>query len=66
LEGKNEQGGVTRAPVVTVLADGQEVAKLERDDLGMSNPPVGVQIAELDPANATPEVVPIAAPTPRS
>ena len=57
VEVKNEQGEVTRAPVVTVLADGQEVAKLKRDDLGMSNPPVSVQIAELNPANAKPEVV---------
>jgi hypothetical protein len=28
VEVKKEQGEVTRAPVVTVLADGQEVAKL--------------------------------------
>jgi hypothetical protein len=56
-EGKSEDGELARAPVVTVFADGKEVAKLERDDFGLGNPPVSVQIAELDPANSTPEVV---------
>jgi hypothetical protein len=56
-EDKNEEGEIVRAPIVTVLVDGKEVAKLERDDLGLSNPPVSVQIAELDPGNRSPEVV---------
>ena len=56
-EGKSEDGELARAPVVTVFADGKEVAKLERNDFGLGNPPVSVQIAELDPANSTPEVV---------
>ncbi len=56
-EDKNEEGEIVRTPIVTVLVDGKEVAKLERDDLGLGNPPVSVQIAELDPGNASPEVV---------
>ncbi len=56
-EDKTEEGEVTRVPVVTVFADGAEVATLEGEDSGLSDPPVSVQIAELDPANATPEIV---------
>ncbi len=47
---------ISRIPIVTVFADGEEVAKLEGDP-GFADPPVAVQIAELDPSNATPEVV---------
>ena len=47
---------ISRIPIVTVFADGEEVAKLEGDP-GSPDPPVAVQIAELDPSNATPEVV---------
>jgi hypothetical protein len=44
-------------PVVTVFADGKEVARIEGEDIGFPDPPVSVQIAEIDPANAHPEVV---------
>jgi hypothetical protein len=56
-EDKNEEGEIVRTPIVTVSVDGKEVAKLERDDLGLANPPVSVQIAELDSSNRSPEVV---------
>ncbi len=56
-EQKGEQGEATRIPVVTVFADGKEVAKLEGEDTGFADPPVSVQIAELDPSNTQPEVV---------
>src|SRR5262245_38585526 len=35
----------------------KEVAKLEGDSTGFADPPVSVQIAELDPSNSHPEVV---------
>ena len=57
VEQKGEEGEATRVPVVTVFADGKEVAKLEGEDTGFADPPVSVQIAELDPSNAQPEVV---------
>ncbi|MBK5199409.1 MAG: hypothetical protein JJE37_14205 [Methyloceanibacter sp.] len=57
IEDKSTEGDVTRAPVVTVFADGKEVAKLEGDSGGSADPPVSVQIAELDPGNSNPEVV---------
>jgi hypothetical protein len=57
VEDRGEEGGVTRAPVVTVFAGGTEVAKLEGDSGGFADPPVSVQIAELDPGNPNPEVV---------
>jgi hypothetical protein len=53
----SEDGDTTFAPVVTVFADGKEVAKLEGDPIGFGDPPVSVQIAELDPGNPHPEVV---------
>jgi hypothetical protein len=63
-EEKSEDGEVARTPVVTVYVKDQaaangkrEVARLEGEDIGMPDPPVNVQIAELDPANAEPEVV---------
>jgi hypothetical protein len=63
-EGASEEGAdvaapeqrISRIPIVTVFADGEEVAKLEGDP-GSPDPPVAVQIAELDPSNAAPEVV---------
>jgi hypothetical protein len=57
LEEKSEDGELTRIPVVTITADGKEVAKLEGDNTGFADPPVSVQIAELDPDNSRPEVV---------
>jgi hypothetical protein len=57
VEEKSEDGEVTRLPVVTVSADGKEVAKLEGDNTGFADPPVTVQIAEIDPSNSYPEVV---------
>jgi hypothetical protein len=56
-EAKTDTGDVSRTPVVTVLAEGKEVAKLEAEDLGFGDPPVSVQIAELDPSNSALEVV---------
>ncbi len=56
-EQKGEDGDVTRIPVVTVFAGGKEVAKLEGEDTFYADPPVSLQIAELDPSNETPEVV---------
>lgn len=56
-ETKNKEGETARVPVVTIFADGVEVAKLEGEEGGLSDPPVAVQIAEIDPANSDPEVV---------
>ncbi len=56
-EEKSEDGDTMRAPVVIVFADGKEIAKLEGEDAGFGDPPVSVQIAELDPGNSQPEVV---------
>jgi hypothetical protein len=57
IEEKGEEGDVTRIPVVTITADGRVIAKLEGDSTGFTDPPVSVQIAELDPSNSRPEVV---------
>jgi hypothetical protein len=57
VEEESEDGDKSYAPVVTVLADGKEVAKLEGDGTGFGDPPVSVQIAELDPGNPHPEIV---------
>lgn len=56
-ETTSEEGETTRVPAVTIFADGEEVARLEGEELGFSDPPVAVQIAEIDPANSEPEVV---------
>jgi hypothetical protein len=56
-EGEGEDGEVTRAPVVTVFAGDKEVAKLEGEGSGFADPPVSVQIAEIDGSNPYPEVV---------
>jgi hypothetical protein len=55
--GEGEDGEVMRAPVVTVFAGDTEVAKLEGEGSGFADPPVSVQIAELDGSNPYPEVV---------
>ena len=57
IEEKGEGDEVVRAPVVTVFAHGKEVAKLEGESIGFADPPISVQIAELDPGNPYPEVV---------
>jgi hypothetical protein len=57
VEDRGAEGDVTRTPVVTVFAGGKEVAKLEGDSGGSADPPVSVEIAEIDPGNANPEVV---------
>lgn len=54
-EGAGEEA--TTIPVVTVFADGKQVAELRGEGTGASDPPVSVQIVEIDPANSTPEVV---------
>ncbi len=56
-EQKSEDGETMRAPIVTVFAGGEEVAKIEGEDVGFADPPVSLQIAELDPGNSQPEVV---------
>jgi hypothetical protein len=56
-EDRSAEGDVTRTPVVTIFAGGKEVAKLEGDSGGSADPQVSVQIAEIDPGNANPEVV---------
>ncbi|MBM3543058.1 MAG: hypothetical protein FJX44_00905 [Alphaproteobacteria bacterium] len=57
VESTDDDGNVTRDPIVTVFVDEEEVAKIEGDGGFTEDPPVGVQIAELDPSNAHPEVV---------
>ena len=54
---KGEDGEITRTPMVTIFADGKEVAKVEGEGTGFADPPVSVQIAEIDPGNQYPEVV---------
>jgi hypothetical protein len=56
-ETKTEFGEAARIPVVSVFADDMQIAQLEGEESDMTNPPVSVQIAEIDPANANPEVV---------
>lgn len=56
-EAKGDDGETTRTPIVTIFANGNEVAKLEGDETFYADPPVSLQIAELDPSNQTPEVV---------
>lgn len=57
IESTDTEGNVIRDPVVTVFADGAEVAKLSNEGAGLSDPVLSVQIAELDASNAYPEVV---------
>jgi hypothetical protein len=57
VESTGADGSLTRNPVVTVSVDDREVAKTETDGSGSDDPPVSVQIAELDPSNPHPEVV---------
>jgi hypothetical protein len=56
-EAKNEGSETSYTPVVTIFADGKEVARLEGEDIGFADPPISIQIAEMDPVNSTPEVV---------
>ena len=53
----DEDDELLSIPVVTVFAGGKEVASFEGEDVGFADPPVSVQIAEMDPGNAYPEVV---------
>jgi hypothetical protein len=56
-ESKSEEGDETlRAPIVTVTLDGKEIGKFEGEP-GFGDPPVSVQIANLDPGNPHPEVI---------
>jgi hypothetical protein len=57
VESTDDGGNVTRDPEVTVFVDGKEVAKLSNEGAGLDDPPVSVQIAELDLSNEHPEVV---------
>ena len=57
VEEKGDDDEVARIPVVSVFAGDKEVAKLEGESTGFADPPVGVQIAELDGTNPYPEVV---------
>jgi hypothetical protein len=56
-EARREDGEAAYLPVITVYVGGKEVAKLEGEDVGFTDPPVSVQIAEMDPGNPYPEVV---------
>ncbi|MGI8725688.1 MAG: hypothetical protein ACR2J1_10160 [Methyloceanibacter sp.] len=51
------EGETLLTPIVTISVDGKEVAKLGDEDVAFPDPPVSVQIAELDPDNPHPEVV---------
>ena len=53
----DSDGDALLVPIVTVFADGKEVAKIDDEDAAFPDPPVSVQIAELDPSNRYPEVV---------
>jgi hypothetical protein len=44
-------------PVVTVFADGKQIVELKGEGTGTGDPPVSVQIAEIDPGNSSPEIV---------
>ena len=56
-ESKSEDGDETmHAPVVTVTFDDKEIGKFEGEP-GFGDPPVSVQIANLDPGNPHPEVI---------
>ncbi len=56
-EAKGDDGEITRTPIVTISVNGKEIAKLEGEETFYADPPVAVQIAELDPSNQNPEVV---------
>lgn len=51
------EGEKARIPRVVVKAGGKEVGRFEQSDSMTYDPPVAVQIAELDPSNQSPEVV---------
>jgi len=53
--GEGETDAAAAEP--SVPAEPRVVATLEGPSAGVSNPPVSIQIAELDPSNAFPEVV---------
>jgi hypothetical protein len=55
--GEGEDDEIIRTPVVTVFAGDKQVAKLEAESSGFADPPVSVQIAELDGSNPYPEIV---------
>jgi hypothetical protein len=56
-EERRDDGESALIPIVTIFADGKEVAKIEGEDVGFADPPLGLQIAEMDPGNSYPEVV---------
>jgi len=56
-EDRIEDSEVVYIPIFTVLVDGEQVAELEGEDGGFPDPPVDVQIAEIDPGKSYPEVV---------
>jgi hypothetical protein len=56
-EEKREDGEAFYIPIVTIMVDGRDVARLEGEDVGFSEQPVSIQIAEMDPGNPHPEVV---------
>ena len=53
----DSDGDALLVPIVTVFADGKEVAKIDEEDAAFPDPAVSVQIAQLDPANKYPDVV---------
>lgn len=54
---RREDGETGYIPIVTIFADGKEVAKIEGEDVGFAEPPLSLQIAEMDPGNSYPEIV---------
>jgi hypothetical protein len=56
-ERTSPEGEKALVPIVTIVAGGEQTATLEGLELPLNDPPVAVQIAEIDPANQTPEVV---------
>jgi hypothetical protein len=54
-EGSGEEA--TTIPVVTLFADGKQIVELKGEGTGTGDPPVSVQIAEIDPGNSSPEIV---------
>ena len=55
--GEGEDDEPMRVPVVTVFAGDTNVATLKGEGSGFADPPVSVQIAELDGSNPYPEIV---------
>lgn len=56
-ESKTDDGEIVRVPVVSVFTDSTEVAGLEGEESFMADPPVSLQLVELERGNRAPETV---------